>query len=98
MRHRNGEGELIGGYFGQLPLVAPALRNRLADIVAGDHDGWFSTTLGAKDLRLAQELARSHGVELPLAAAVRDRYEQAAAQGFADADIAAVVELLRPRA
>jgi 3-hydroxyisobutyrate dehydrogenase-like beta-hydroxyacid dehydrogenase len=89
--------ELIREYFGQLPLVAPALRNRLDDIVSGDHDGWFSTTLGAKDVRLAEELARSHGVNLPLAGAVKRRFGEAAAQGWADADIGAVVELLRGR-
>jgi 3-hydroxyisobutyrate dehydrogenase-like beta-hydroxyacid dehydrogenase len=86
---------LIREYFGQLPLVAPALRNRLDDIVSGNHDGWFSTALGAKDVRLAGDLARSHGAQLPLADAVKRRYEEAAAEGWADADIAAVVELIR---
>jgi len=89
--------DLIRGFLGQLPLVAPALRNRLDDIVSGDHEGWFSTTLGAKDVRLAEDLARSHGVRLPLAEAVKRRFEEASAQGWADADIAAVVELLRTR-
>jgi 3-hydroxyisobutyrate dehydrogenase-like beta-hydroxyacid dehydrogenase len=89
--------KLIRDYLGQLPLVAPALRNRLDDIVSGDHDGWFSTTLGAKDVRLTEDLARSHGVLLPLADAVKRRFEEAAAQGWADADIGAVVELLRER-
>ena len=70
-------------------------RNRLDDIVSGDHDGWFSTKLGAKDVRLAEDLARSHGMQLPLADAVKRRFEEAAAQGWADADIGAVVELLR---
>jgi 3-hydroxyisobutyrate dehydrogenase-like beta-hydroxyacid dehydrogenase len=87
--------ELIRDYLSRLPLVAPALLNRLDDIVSGDHDGWFATTLGAKDVRLAEDLARSHGVELPLANAVKRRFEEAAADGWADADIGAVVELLR---
>src|SRR5437660_10951899 len=87
--------ELIREYFGQLPLVAPALRNRLDDIVSGDHDGWFSTELGAKAVRLAEDLARAHGVQLPLAAAAKRRFDEAAAQGWADADIGAVVELFR---
>jgi 3-hydroxyisobutyrate dehydrogenase-like beta-hydroxyacid dehydrogenase len=87
--------DLISDYFGDLPLVAPALRNRLDDIVSGDHRGWFATRLGAKDLRLAEELARAHGVPLPLAEAVRRRYEQAAAEGWSDADIGAVVEVVR---
>jgi 3-hydroxyisobutyrate dehydrogenase-like beta-hydroxyacid dehydrogenase len=87
--------ELISEYFGHIPLVAPALLNRLDDIVSGDHDGWFSTTLGAKDLRLTVDLGRAHGVRLALAEAVEQRYERAAAEGWADADIAAVVELVR---
>jgi 3-hydroxyisobutyrate dehydrogenase-like beta-hydroxyacid dehydrogenase len=87
--------DLIIDYFGHLPLVAPALRNRLEDIVSGDHKGWFTTRLGAKDLRLAVGLARAHGVPLALAEAVKGRYEQAAAEGWADADIGAVVELVR---
>jgi 3-hydroxyisobutyrate dehydrogenase-like beta-hydroxyacid dehydrogenase len=87
--------ELIREYLWGLPLVAPALRNRLDDIVSGDHDGWFSTTLGAKDVRLAEELALSHGLLLPLADVVKRRFEEAAAEGWADADIGAVVELLR---
>jgi 3-hydroxyisobutyrate dehydrogenase-like beta-hydroxyacid dehydrogenase len=89
------DDELIRDSFGRLPLVAPGLRNRLDDIVSGDHRGWFPTTLGAKDVRLAEELARSHGLQLPLADAVRQRYEEAMADGWADTDIAAVVELLR---
>ena len=90
--------ELTRDYLGQLPLVAPALRNRLDDIISGNHDGWFSTTLGAKDVRLAEELAQAHGVLLPVADAVKRRFEEAATQGWADADIGAVVELLRRRA
>jgi 3-hydroxyisobutyrate dehydrogenase-like beta-hydroxyacid dehydrogenase len=87
--------DLISDYFGHLPLVAPALRNRLDDMVSGDHKGWFATRLGAKDLRLAEGLARANGVPLPLAEAVKRRYEQAAAGGWGDADIGAIVELVR---
>ncbi len=90
--------ELLQEYLGEAPLVAPALRNRLAAIIAGEHDGWFSTTLGAKDVRLARELAGSHDVMLPLAELVQRRYEQAAAEGWASADISAVVELVRAAA
>src|ERR1700761_8962614 len=89
------DDELIRDYFGRLPLVAPGLRNRLDDIISGDHRGWFPTMLGAKDVRLAEELARSRGLELPLAETVKRRYEQAMLDGWADADIAAVVELVR---
>ena len=85
----------IRDYFQRLPLVAPGLRNRLDDIISGEHRGWFPTTLGAKDVRLAEELARFHGLQLPLADAVKRRYEEPMTDGWADADIAAVVELVR---
>ena len=49
------------------------------------------------NVRLAVELARLRGLELPLAEPIERRYEQAVAAGRADADIAAVVELLRRR-
>jgi 3-hydroxyisobutyrate dehydrogenase-like beta-hydroxyacid dehydrogenase len=89
--------DLVRDYLGQVPLVAPALRNRLDRIISGDHHGWFSTTLGAKDVQLAEDLARRHGVQLPLADAVKRRYEEAAAKGWADADITAVVETVRKK-
>ncbi|MFF5205073.1 NAD-binding protein [Streptosporangium sp. NPDC000396] len=77
------------------PTVAPALHNRLDDIFGGDHLGWFTTRLGAKDVRLAIELAESVGLDLPIARLVARRYEEAAERGWGDADISAVVELLR---
>ncbi|GAA4591668.1 NAD(P)-dependent oxidoreductase [Planotetraspora phitsanulokensis] len=75
--------------------VPPILRNRLDDIVGGAHEGWFTTRLGAKDVRLAREVSEQHGVMLPLAHLVERLYEEAAELGWAEADIAAVVELVR---
>ncbi|MBP2706200.1 NAD(P)-dependent oxidoreductase [Microbispora sp. RL4-1S] len=77
------------------PLVAPGLRNRLDDLISGDHRGWFTTRLGAKDLRLARELAEESGVAAPLVRVMEGRYDEAAARGWDGHDIAAVIELLR---
>ncbi|MCT9931827.1 NAD(P)-dependent oxidoreductase [Planotetraspora sp. A-T 1434] len=79
------------------PTVPPALHNRLDDIIGGDHEGWFTTRLGAKDVRLAREVAEAAGLDLPIARLVERRYEEAAERGWGDADIAAIVELLRAR-
>ncbi|MET8334187.1 NAD(P)-dependent oxidoreductase [Streptosporangium canum] len=79
------------------PTVAPALHNRLDDILHGDHRGWFATRLGAKDVRLIAEVAESKGLRLPIARLVEQRYEEAAGHGWNDSDITAVVELLRER-
>ncbi|WP_067176662.1 NAD(P)-dependent oxidoreductase [Microtetraspora niveoalba] len=79
------------------PTVPPAAHNRIDDILSGDHRGWFTTRLGAKDVRLAGDVAREAGLDLPIARLVERRYEEAAELGWADADIGAVVELLRGR-
>jgi len=86
---------VLRGFLDESPLVAPALRNRLNGLLAGDHAGWFTTALGAKDVRLATELALRAGLRLPVAEVVRDRYEEAAASGYADDDLTAVIELMR---
>lgn len=89
---------VLRNFLDSSPIVAPALRNRLDALVSGEHDAWFTTTLGAKDVRLAVEMANRHGLELPIAKVVEGRYEEAADAGFADADLTAVSELVRRRA
>lgn len=73
------------------PTVAPALHRRLDDVQCGDHRGWFSTRLAAKDVRLADSL----GVALPLAELTQRRYEDAVRAGWAEHDVGALVELFR---
>ena len=82
-------------FFTAIPVVAPALHNRLDDLIDGDHAGWFTTVLGAKDVGLAADLAASAGVELGLAETVEARYREAAAAGWDQADLTAIIELLR---
>lgn len=86
---------LLHDFLFEWSTVAPALHNRINDVLAGDHQGWFTTRLAAKDVRLAAELAESSGLELPIARLVERRYEEAAERGWGDADIGAIVELLR---
>jgi len=79
-------------------VAAPNLRNRVEDVVAGEHDGWFPTPMGAKDVHLLVDLARVHRVGLPVASLVAARYDEAAAAGYDEKDIAAIVELCRRHA
>lgn len=55
----------------------------------------FLVPLMAKDLSYAEAEFARQGIALPSAAAARARFEEAAEAGFADRDIAAVVEPLR---
>lgn len=82
-------------FLGQSPLVAPGLHNRLDDVLCGQHEGWFTTELAAKDVRLAGDLARSVGIELPLARLVEKRLVLTAQSGYQDADLGAIIEPLR---
>lgn len=87
--------ELLVDFFGT--AVAPSLRNRVGDIVAGDHAGWFPTTMGAKDIHLFLDAATSAGADTPVAAAIAARYDQAASSDLGQLDVAAIVELARRR-
>jgi 3-hydroxyisobutyrate dehydrogenase-like beta-hydroxyacid dehydrogenase len=88
--------EFVRLFLGGVPMVAPALHNRLDDLINSSHDGWFTSKLGAKDVRLAGDLAESAGAKVPIARLVEQRYEEAAAPGWADADLGAVIEVVRP--
>lgn len=77
---------------GESPMVAPGLKYRFEGVLTGDQEVIWTTTLGAKDARLAIGLAEAHGVDLPLTATARARYEAAAARSE-QADIASVTDL-----
>lgn len=91
------DSALLADFLRNSPLVAPALRNRLDDMVSGDHEGWFSAVLGAKDLGLFARLASEVGADVQVARQVESQFERAAETGWADADVAAVVEVARGR-
>jgi 3-hydroxyisobutyrate dehydrogenase-like beta-hydroxyacid dehydrogenase len=93
----NGVDDRLIAELGRTPLVAPALHNRLDDVIHGDHQGWFSARLGHKDVGLARDLARSGGLDLAVATAVDALFDQTIAAGLGDRDISAVVEAVRAR-
>jgi 3-hydroxyisobutyrate dehydrogenase-like beta-hydroxyacid dehydrogenase len=82
--------QLLGG------VVAPGLKNRFEALLGASITGWWTTTLGAKDVGLAIDVAGASGTELTVAEAVRAAYLRVASQGFENDDIAAVRELYRP--
>lgn len=75
------------------PMVAPGIRNRFDAVLSGAEVEWWSLELGAKDARLALELAG--WTDLPLSAAGRQQYERAVEEGLADHDLADVAVLYR---
>ena len=81
----------IRALFANTPMVAPGWQNRIEGVVTGHQDPWWTTVLGAKDARLAVDVARDGGIDLPLARVVGDLYAEAAAAGWDEEDIIAVV-------
>jgi 3-hydroxyisobutyrate dehydrogenase-like beta-hydroxyacid dehydrogenase len=79
---------------GSSPIVAPGLRNRFEGVLTGSQDGWWATTLGAKDAGLALDVARRAGVALPAGEVVQQLYARAASSGLTG-DVASVTELYR---
>lgn len=87
--------ETVRDFLASSPLVAPGLANRLEALLTRDHRGWFTTALGSKDLRLAEDMAKRERLTLPILELLAGRYQEAAASGLSESDVTAIVELTR---
>lgn len=74
---------------------SPLVKMVVERMVARDYTPNFLVPLMVKDLTYAMETFAAAGIELADARAARERFIEAAAAGFHDRDIAAVVEPLR---
>ena len=81
--------------FGQSPMVPPATQVRLADILSGDHHGWWTLRLAEKDLSLVLSVASDVGASLPLASTTEDVLKRAVELGYGVLDLGAVADFLR---
>lgn len=71
--------------------IGPALEAKLDKIESGVYDPSFRLSLMLKDARLILDAAERRGVDLRVARAAEDWYEQADASGLGDLDYSAVV-------
>ena len=74
---------------------SPIIKMVIERMVARDYTPNFLVPLMVKDLSYAMEAFAAEGIELADARAARERFSEAAAAGYADRDIAAVMEPLR---
>jgi 3-hydroxyisobutyrate dehydrogenase len=72
------------------PLGSPYAVAKGQAMIAGEFAPGFALRLGLKDVDLALDAARESNLELPITAAVAQRFEQAVADGHADEDVASV--------
>lgn len=82
--------------FADSPVVAPGVASRLDAVLNDTDEVLWTVDLGAKDLRLALDLAVTDSANLAIAEAAYARYREASDRGFGDEDIAAVARLARP--
>ena len=67
-----------------------------ADMVAREHDVYFSAAHAAKDSGIALALAARAGLQLPLAEATKAQYDRLVAAGHGELDKSAIAELTFP--
>ena len=77
-------------------LDLPYFRMKSKLMLEEDFPASFALALAAKDARLVAEAAEGHGADLPIAAAIAQRFTQATEAGHGDEDMAATYRLSKP--
>lgn len=96
MAQRSGlDVKLAGEVLASGSPGSPIVRMVMERMVARDYTPNFLVSLMVKDLTYAMRTFAAEGIDLADARAARERFSEAAAAGYQDQDIAAVVEPLR---
>ena len=85
--------EMLCEVFSQTGANSRVLETDAEDMLARDHECWFSASHAAKDSGIAVDLAKDVGLNLPLAAATRDQYELMKTKGLGELDKSGIAEL-----
>jgi len=87
---------MIREVFSQTGANSRVLETDGADMVAREHDCWFSAEHAAKDSGIAQALAKAKGLHLPLNDATQAQYARMAREGLGELDKSGIAELTFP--
>jgi 3-hydroxyisobutyrate dehydrogenase len=79
--------------FSQTGAASRVLQTDGEDMQNREHSCFFSAAHAAKDSGIALDLARSLGLELPLARATKDQYDRMIAEGLGELDKSGIAEL-----
>ena len=85
--------DMLREIFAQTGANSRVLETDGADMQNREHDCYFSAAHAAKDSGIALELARSAGLDLPLAAATKRQFDAMIGQGLGELDKSGVAEL-----
>lgn len=82
--------------FSQTGANSRVLETDADDMINRDHECYFSANHAAKDSGIALELAKSKGIQTPLAKATFDQYNKMVAMGLGELDKSGIAELTFP--
>ncbi|HLS28570.1 MAG TPA: NAD(P)-dependent oxidoreductase [Opitutales bacterium] len=85
--------EMIREVFSQTGANSRVLETDAEDMIARDHEAWFTAEHAAKDSGLAKELAEKVGLTLPLNNATKAQYEKLTELGKGQLDKSGISEL-----
>jgi 3-hydroxyisobutyrate dehydrogenase len=84
---------MIREVFSQTGANSRVLETDGADMVAREHDCWFSAEHAAKDSGIAADVAKTVGLNLPLNDATKVQYEKMVTLGLGGLDKSGIAEL-----
>ncbi len=88
--------KMICEVFSQTGANSRVLETDAADMIAREHDCWFSAEHAAKDSGIAAGLAKSLKIALPLNSATQAQYERMVGLGIGGLDKSGIAELTFP--
>lgn len=87
---------MICEVFSQTGANSRVLETDAEDMIARDHDCWFSASHAAKDSGIAGGLAKAKKLDLPLNTATKAQYDRMVELGIGELDKSGVAELTFP--
>lgn len=85
--------KMVCEVFAQTGANSRVLETDSEDMIARDHDCWFSSEHAAKDSGIAASIAAEHGLNLPLNEAAKNQYEKMIELGLGGLDKSGIAEL-----
>jgi 3-hydroxyisobutyrate dehydrogenase len=85
--------KMLREVFSQTGAASRVLQTDGEDMQNREHGCFFSAAHAAKDSGIAVEIARSLGLELPLARATKEQYDRMVAEGLGELDKSGIAEL-----
>ena len=85
--------EMVCEVFSQTGANSRVLETDAEDMIARDHEAWFSVEHAAKDSGIAADIAKAAGVNLPLNDATYAQFKKLVEDGKGDLDKSGVAEL-----